>query len=71
MRTKLFISTWEHAILHATTLVCIKPSNYHKFYPLQLAFGQELNISPLRIFECLIYVPIAPPQHTKMGLKGD
>ncbi|XP_070033032.1 uncharacterized protein [Nicotiana tomentosiformis] len=29
----------------------------------------EPNISHLRIFGCAIYVPIAPPQHTKMGLQ--
>ena len=32
-----------------------------------MAFGQEPNISHLRIFGCAIYVPIAPPQRTKMG----
>ena len=32
-----------------------------------MAFGQEPNISHLRIFDCAIYVPIAPPQRTKMG----
>ena len=31
------------------------------------AFGQPPNISHLRIFGCAVYVPIAPPQHTKMG----
>ena len=35
--------------------------------PLQLAFGQEPNIFHLKIFECAVYVPIAPPQRTKMG----
>ena len=32
-----------------------------------MAFGQEPNIFHLRIFGCAIYVPIAPPQRTKMG----
>ena len=45
----------------------IRPSAYHKYSPLQLAFGQEPNISHLKIFSCAIYVPIAPPQRTKMG----
>ena len=62
MRTKLPISTWGHAILHAATLVRIRPTSYHKFSPLQLAFGQEPNISHLRIFGCVVYVPISPPQ---------
>ncbi|KAL7613548.1 uncharacterized protein LOC128132495 [Lactuca sativa] len=34
---------------------------------LHLTFGQEPNISHLRIFECAVYVPIAPPKSTKMG----
>ena len=32
-----------------------------------MAFGQEPNIFHLRIFGCAIYVPIAPPQRTKIG----
>ena len=32
-----------------------------------MAFGQEPNIFYLRIFGCAIYVPIVPPQRTKMG----
>ena len=35
--------------------------------PLQLAFGREPNISHFRIFGCAVYVPVAPPQRTKMG----
>ena len=67
MRTKLPISAWGHAILHAATLVRFRPTNYHKYSPLQLAFGFEPNISHLRIFGCAVYVPIETPQRTKMG----
>ncbi|KAJ9535658.1 LOW QUALITY PROTEIN: hypothetical protein OSB04_un001192 [Centaurea solstitialis] len=67
MRTKLPVSIWGHAILHAASLIRIRPSAYHTYIPLQLAFGQEPNISHLRIFGCAVYVPIAPPQRTKMG----
>ncbi|RYE23962.1 MAG: hypothetical protein EOP45_06335 [Sphingobacteriaceae bacterium] len=66
MRTKLPTSIWGHAILHAAALIRIRPSAYHKYSPLQLAFGQVPNISHLRIFGCAVYVPIAPPQRTKM-----
>ena len=69
MRTKLSVSMWGHAILHAATLVRIRPTNYHEFSPLQLTFGQEPNISHLRVFGCAVYVPIAPPQRIKMGPK--
>ena len=65
MRTKLPISIWGHAILHVTTLICIRPSAYHEYSPLQLAFSQEPKIFHLRIFgeifDCAVYVSIAPP----------
>jgi len=67
MKTKLPVSCWGHAILHAASLIRIRPTNYHKFSPLQLVLGQEPNLSHLRIFGCAVYVPIAPPQRTKMG----
>jgi hypothetical protein len=67
MRCKLPISTWGHAILHAATLIRIRPTSYHDSSPLKLVFGQEPNISHLRIFGCAVYVPISPPQRTKMG----
>ena len=67
IRTKLSVCMWGHAILHAAALVCIRPTNYHEFSPLQLAFGQEPNIFHLRIFGCAVYFPIVPPQRTKMG----
>ncbi|KAJ9542696.1 hypothetical protein OSB04_029202 [Centaurea solstitialis] len=52
-----------HAILHAATLIRIRPTSYNAFSPLKT----EPNISHLRIFGCMVYVPIAPPQRTKMG----
>ena len=67
MRSKLPTSAWGHAILHATTLVRIRPTSYHTYSPLQLAFGYESNIPHLRIFGCAVYVPIAPPQRSKLG----
>ena len=67
MRAKLPISTWGHAILHAATLIRIRPISYHEFSPLQLVHGQEPNIYHLRIFGCAVYIPITPPHRTKMG----
>ncbi|KAL0544404.1 hypothetical protein IC582_019519 [Cucumis melo] len=67
MRVKLPLSIWGHAILHAASLIRIRPTSYHKYSPTQLAYGQEPNISHLRIFGCAVYVPIFPPQRTKMG----
>ena len=67
MKSKLPVSTWGHAILHAVSLVRFRPTAYHKFSPLQLVLGQQPNIFHLATFGCTVYVPIAPPQCTKMG----
>ncbi|KAJ9561391.1 hypothetical protein OSB04_006551 [Centaurea solstitialis] len=67
MKSKLLVSAWGHVILHATTLIRIRPTSYNASSPLKTVFGQEPNISHLRIFGCAVYVPIAPPQRTKMG----
>ncbi|KAJ9561443.1 hypothetical protein OSB04_006603 [Centaurea solstitialis] len=67
MKSKLPVSAWGHAILHAATLIRIRPTSYNASSPLKTVFGQELNISHLRIFGCAVYVPIAPPQRTNMG----
>ena len=67
MKSKLPISCWGHAILHAAALICIRPTSYNESSPLQLVVGIEPNISLLRNFGFVIYVPIAPPKRTKMG----
>jgi hypothetical protein len=67
MKSNLPISAWGHAIMHASILVKIRPTSYHKYSPVQLAFGHEPDISHFRIFGCAVYVPVAPPQRTKMG----
>ena len=58
-----------HAILHVASLIRMQPSSYHKYSPLQLVFGQQPNISHLKIFGCVVYVPVASPQRNKMGLQ--
>ncbi|KAL4010522.1 hypothetical protein IC575_030019 [Cucumis melo] len=67
MRAKLPLSIWGHTILHATSFIRIRPTSYYKYSPTQLAYGQEPNISHLRIFGCAVYVSISPLQRTKMG----
>jgi len=61
MRAKLSIFILGHAILHTAALIRIRPSAYHEYSPLQLAFGQESTIFHLRIFSRAVYVPIPPP----------
>jgi hypothetical protein len=40
MKIKLPVFAWGHTILHATSLVRIKPTVYHKYSSLQLVLGQ-------------------------------
>ena len=67
LRTKLPTSAWGHAILHAAALIRIRPTAYNSYSPQQLVTGIEPDISYIRIFGCAVYVPIAPPNRTKMG----
>jgi len=67
MKSKLPVSAWGHAVLHAAELIRIRPSSEHRYSPLQLLTGHAPDISRLKTFGCAVYVPIAPPQRTKMG----
>ena len=67
MRSKLPVSAWGHAVLHAAELIRIRPSSEHKYSPSQLLSGHEPDVSHIKTFGCSVYVPIAPPQRTKMG----
>ena len=61
MRTKLPTSTWRHVVMHAASLIRIRPTSYHEYSPSQLVLGKQTNISHLRVFGSTVYVPIAPP----------
>lgn len=67
LKAKLPTSIWGHAILHAANLIRIRPTAYNQHSPLQLVLGQIPNISHFKIFGSAVYVPIAPPQRSKMG----
>ena len=45
MRTKLLVSTWGYAILHATMLVRLRPTATQPFSTLQLTTRYEPDIS--------------------------
>ncbi|XP_074369756.1 uncharacterized protein LOC141711251 [Apium graveolens] len=67
LKAKLPTSIWGHAILHAANIIRIRPTSYNQHSPLQLVLGQVPNISHFKIFGSAVYVPIAPPQRSKMG----
>jgi len=45
----------------------LRPTTSHLYSPPQLVLGQEPDISYLRTFGCVVQVPVAPSQRTKMG----
>ena len=53
--------------MHVASLVRIEPITYHEYSPSQLVLGKQSNISHLRIFSCVVYIPIAPVERTIMG----
>ena len=55
--------------MHAASLIRIIPTSHHEYSPSQLILGKQPNISHLRVFGCVVHVPIAPPQCTKMGVQ--
>jgi len=67
MNLKLPTSIWRHALLHVVSLFRIRLSAYHNYSSLQLVYGIPPNIFYLWTFVSAVYVPVAPPQRTKMG----
>jgi hypothetical protein len=67
MKYNLPSSIWGHTILHAAALIRLRPTASHKFSLLRLVSGREPNFFHLKIFGCVVYVLISPPQRTKMG----
>ena len=67
LKTKLPLSTWGHAIIHAANLIHPRPTVDHDLSLLQLAKGYQPNISHLRVFGCAVYVLIAPTHRPKLG----
>jgi hypothetical protein len=67
MKYNLPSSALGHTILHAAALIRLRPTASHKFFPLQLVSRREPNLSHLKIFGCVVYVLISPPQRTKLG----
>ena len=55
--------------MHVVSLVRIQSTAYHEYSPSQLVLRKQQNISYLRIVGYAVYIPIAPTQHTKMGLQ--
>ena len=67
LKTKLPLSAWGNAIIHAAKLIRLRPTANQGLSPFQLVLGYQPNISHLRVFGCAVYVPIAPTHRPKLG----
>ena len=67
LKTKLPLSAWGYAILHATDLILFHPIANQDLSPLHFTLGYQPNISHLRVFCYGVYVPITPTHQTKMS----
>lgn len=56
VRIKLLISTYDYAILYATTLVHLRSTAYHQYSPTQFVLGQQPDISHQLIFCCIVSI---------------
>ncbi|KAL4564637.1 hypothetical protein LXL04_028704 [Taraxacum kok-saghyz] len=67
MRTKLPISAWGYAVLHEVALVRLRPIATQPLSAYQLVTGYEPDVSHIRVFGCLVNVPIEPQKRSKFG----
>ena len=67
LNTKLPLSAWGHAIIHAVNLIRLRPTAKQDLSSLQLVLGYQPNTSHLHVFCYVVYVPLAPTHRTKLG----
>ena len=58
---------WGHAVMHATTLLKLRPTLLNTQSPLELQSGRTPNISFLRVFGCQVWVPVPEPKRMTIG----
>ena len=67
LKSKLPLSAWGHAIIHAANLIRLRPTANHDLSQFQLAKRYQPNILHLRVFGCTVYVLIVPTHRPKLG----
>jgi len=67
IHAKLPSSFWSHAVLHAVTLLRLRPTLLNDHSPLELTSGQVPNIAHLRTFGCRVWIPVAEPHRKTIG----
>lgn len=67
LQANLPTSMWGHAVLHAATLIRLRPSSIEIASSQELLSGRVPNVSHLRVFGCRVWVPIPEPQRHTIG----
>lgn len=70
LHAKLPDSLWGHAVLHAATLLRLRPTLLNQQTPYEPLASRPPNITHLRVFRCQIWVPVPEPQRKTIGPHG-
>ena len=58
---------WGHVVLHAASLLKLRPTLLNTQTPQELLSGRPPNISHLRVFGCEVWIPLPDPHRHKIG----
>lgn len=58
---------WGHAVLHVAALLRLRPTLLNIQTPYELLSWRPCNVSYIRIFGCMVWVPIAEPRMHTIG----
>ena len=64
---RLPASAWGHAVLHANAILQLRPVATMTESPKELLEGVKPSIAHLRVFGCVVYVPLPEPKRVKLG----
>jgi hypothetical protein len=60
-------SLWGHAVLHAASLLKLRPTLLNTQTPQELLSGRPPDVSHIRVFGCQVWVPLPEPRRHTIG----
>jgi hypothetical protein len=67
LHANLPVSLWGHAVLHAATLLRLRPTLLNVQTPSEMLSGRPPNVSHICVFGCQVWVPLPDPKRQKNG----
>ena len=67
LQAQLPTSMWGHVVLHAITLLKLRPTLLNDQTPTELQSGRTPDVSHIRVFGCQVWVPVAEPKSHTVG----